>query len=66
MAEDIARAFSTTPQTINKWKTDNIIPAEIDEGSVIRYDLEKVRRILNERAAAKRRVRLELKAARVN
>ena len=65
-AEEIARVFGVTAQTVNKWRVCNVIFAEIEEGTVVRYDLEKVRKRLKERAVAKSEARVEREASRID
>lgn len=51
---ELAKHLGTTPQTINSWKRRGLIPAVVDEGKLIRFDIKEVDRVLAERAAAKK------------
>jgi predicted site-specific integrase-resolvase len=58
---ELACHLGTTPQTVNAWKRRGLIPAVVDEGKLIRFDIEEVDQVLAERAAAKK---LEAAASR--
>jgi len=47
---ELAKLLRVGDTTISRWKQTGVIPAEIDEGRVVRYDPVKVRAALAERA----------------
>lgn len=49
-ASETAKAIGTTSGNIMAWYRAGIIPAEVAEGKVFRFDVEKVRMILAKRA----------------
>jgi len=52
-ASGIAKAIGVTHKTVIALYEKGIIPAEIAEGRLYRFDLAKVRKALADRAAAK-------------
>lgn len=52
-AEQVASAIGLNKVSILRWKREGIIPAEIDRGNFLRFDLAKVRQALREDAAKK-------------
>jgi len=51
---ETAAALGMSASTVMRLYTAGVIDAEINEGRVIRFDAEKCRRVLAERAKAKR------------
>ena len=49
-ASQLAAALGVSVATITTWTKAGVIPAEIHEGSLYRFDEEKVRAVLRERA----------------
>jgi hypothetical protein len=50
-AQELAAIYGVTCATITAWYREGIIPAEMAEGRVYRFDTEKVRLVLRHRAA---------------
>ena len=49
-AGEIAQKLKTSSKTILEWFHSGLIPAEVAEGQIYRFDLAKVRAALAERA----------------
>lgn len=50
----LAKCLGVAKSTVHDWQEQGVITAEIEEGKVFRYDLQKVRERLAERAREKR------------
>lgn len=53
--KQVAWVIQTTPQTINFWHRNGIIPSRVSKTGVVRFDLEEVLEILARRVAEERR-----------
>jgi excisionase family DNA binding protein len=52
-AEQVAAKLGTNKVTILRWKREGVIPAEVDRGNFLRFDMDRVRQALREDAAKK-------------
>jgi excisionase family DNA binding protein len=52
-ADELAELIGVTTRTIKTWLGDNIIPAAVREGNVLRFDEAAVRKALAKRAATR-------------
>ena len=53
--KQVAWVIQTTPQTINLWHRNGIIPSRVSKTGVVRFDLEEVLEVLARRVAEERR-----------
>jgi len=53
-AEQVAAAIGCNSRSILRWRKEGLIPAEIDRGNFLRFDLERVREALRKDAETKR------------
>lgn len=52
--KELAKRLGVSPSQITIWRQAGIIPAEISEGRCQRYDEDRVREVLAERARHKK------------
>ena len=51
--QQLCKALGISDFTVRAWLRDGVIPAEINEGKTLRFDIEDVRAALKKRAAKK-------------
>lgn len=63
-ARKLAAAIGISPTAVLRLYRDGIIPAEVAEGRLIRFDAQRVRKLLAERAADQQAERDQHKPSR--